>query len=69
MIISDLNYREVIFEETSIVGGATFAFAQARAIAKGTNNAYALTSTSTQAVSYPGYDLAVTESTSEAYAN
>jgi len=69
MMISDLNYLEVIFDETSIIGGAAYAFAQARAIARGTNSAVTRTSASTQTISRPGYNFAASDSRSEAYAN
>lgn len=67
MVISDLNYLEVIFKESNILGGSARALAQATASARGPKNAYAVTATRTQADSLAGKSSS--ESNSRAFAN
>ena len=69
MTISDLDYLEVISEETSIVGGTASASAKAESRAKGSNTAFASSVARTLVVSSPVISFSGSNSKSKASAN
>lgn len=66
MIISDLNYLEFVFAETSVIGGAATAYAQAKSTAQGAKNAYTIAAARTLTDSLQGRSSS--GSNSQAYA-
>jgi hypothetical protein len=69
MIISDLNYLEVVSQETEVQGaGYAEAFAEALAEAYGQDIAVSTTGTGTYVSSFPGSKIALSGSGSSSYA-
>lgn len=69
MIISDLNYIEVVAEESNVEGAFAFAASIAGSTAFGSRNAVALTATGTTTIRVPGAAFASAGSASLAFAS